>query len=200
MKYNTGYLDKRSERVVQWLTGAIKDEDLTDEERNEWLRISYMDDMLRKYIQKSVAIEAWRKKFKAEIKSLTTAYSYYHKTQAVIGTTHHVNKKYHAHLMVEVIDKAIKICLDQEKIKELPRLLEQRYRYLGMDKDEDIDPTQIQRHVYVVKSDPKILNLPMPEREDFMQMVESLDLDENTIKKIYKDAESVPFKEEVDGD
>lgn len=199
MKYSNGYIDKRTERIIQWLTGAIEDDELSEEERDEWHKISTMDDYLRKYIQKSKAIEAWRKTF-PEVKSLTTAYSYYHKTQVVIGTTHHVNKNYHVHLMVEVIDKAIKLDLDREETKNIARLLEQRYRYLGMDKEEEIDPNQIQRHVYVVKTDPRVLNLEAPSKSEFDKMVADLDLDDSIVEKIYKDAESVQFQEQLNGD
>src|SRR5690554_3605415 len=169
MKYNSSYIDNKSKRLIEWLTGALKDEELRPEEEDEWHKISSMDDFLRKYIERKKAIEAWRRKF-PEVKSITTAYAYYHKTQVIIGTTHHANKQYHISLMVDVIDKAIKLCLDKEETKDLARLLEQRYRYLGVDREEEIDPNQIQRHIYMMTTDPKALKLEPPSKADFDKM------------------------------
>jgi len=197
-KYSSAYIDKRTQRVLDWLMGDIKDSDLSEEEQEEWHKISVMDDLLRKYIQKTKAISSWRKKF-PEVKSITTAYAYYHKTQVVIGTSHHVNKQYHVHLMIDIIDRALKLCLDKKETKDIPRLLEQRFRYLGMDKEDEIDHSQIQRHIYTMKTDPRVLNMPAPSREEFDLMIKELDLDSSVVEKIYKDAESVPFKEKLNG-
>lgn len=188
---NKAYLSAKDEAIIEWLTGA-EDAELSPAEVEEWEKINFMDDMIRKYIQPQKAIKAWMRKFE---KPKSSAYACYNKTQFIIGSTNIVNKKYHTNLLVEVLDKSIKICLDNDNTKDIPRLVEQKAKLLELGKTDPIDPNTLRPAKIILEPNAQVLKINPPKRSEFEKMVKQLDLPKDLTEAIMLDAETIEFDE-----
>lgn len=182
--------------LIQWLTG--EDVELSPHLEDKWKKIEVMDDLIRRYPKRKDVIAAFRKKF-PEIKSLSTVYRCFHETRYLFGVTHRVNKNYERYVMLDQVNKAIDICFTTDNMKDLARYLEIKAKLLQFDKVDPINPEDLGSHTYILSSDPKVLKLSPPSKNELIKYLNGSGLPESMKENILRQAEEViPIEETND--
>lgn len=114
---------------------------LNKQEQDCLERWNFVDNLIRKAYKEKSVVNLLKLRYKI---STSTAYRDIANAKALFGSMAMVDKEYETMLQLEWTNKAIRICFENNDMRNMPRLLEERRKLLDLDGKNELNNVPIE--------------------------------------------------------